>query len=267
VGKSDDKTKSNIIRALRDASGIKPYYNNWILFSAMIETALLKFSGEWDEFKVEMAFRKFDEWYKGDGWYGDGPDFHFDYYNSIVIQPFMLKIIFEQEAYKKTAAGNKITFAEPLLKKPKYLEISQRYAVQQEMLIASDGSYATFGRSLCYRFGVFHHLSFMSLQKLLPENLNAGQVPAALTAVIQKVMLAPTNFDDKGLLRIGVYGYQPSLYEGYIDTGSLYLCTAVFQPLGLPATDDFWTAPEQPWTQKKVWFGVDTNGDYHMKLE
>ena len=32
-------------------------------------------------------------WYKGDGVYGDGPPFHWDYYNSFVIQPMLLNIL------------------------------------------------------------------------------------------------------------------------------------------------------------------------------
>lgn len=62
-------------------------------------------------------------------------------------------------------------------------------------------------------------------------------------------------FDAKGWLRPGVYGYQPELAEGYINTGSLYLCAAVFLPLGLPPQDEFWFARDESWTSKKVWAG------------
>ncbi len=41
--------------------------------------------------KIDFAVDKHKEWYKGDGWYGDGPDFHLDYYNSFVIQPMMMQ--------------------------------------------------------------------------------------------------------------------------------------------------------------------------------
>ncbi len=37
---------------------------------------------------LTYGIRKFrDNWYKGDGLYGMGPDFHMDYYNSYVILP------------------------------------------------------------------------------------------------------------------------------------------------------------------------------------
>ena len=63
------------------------------------------------------------------------------------------------------------------------------------------------------------------------------------------------TFDRDGWLRIGLCGHQPGVGETYISTGSLYLCAVGFLPLGLPATDDFWAAPAQPWTSVRAWSG------------
>jgi hypothetical protein len=89
----DDRTKKNIISALKSTRKITPGYSNWLLFSAMIEIFLLKTGNSWDRMRVNFAVRKHMEWYKGDGLYGDGPDFHWDYYNSYVIQPMLLDIV------------------------------------------------------------------------------------------------------------------------------------------------------------------------------
>ena len=43
--------------------------------------------------RVDYALRQHDQWYKGDGAYGDGPAFHWDYYNSFVIQPMLLDVL------------------------------------------------------------------------------------------------------------------------------------------------------------------------------
>jgi hypothetical protein len=50
-------------------------------------------------------------------------------------------------------------------------------------------------------------------------------------------------------------GHQPGIGETYISTGSLYLCSVALLPLGLPASDPFWSAPPQPWTAVKAWSG------------
>ena len=58
-----------------------------------------------------------------------------------------------------------------------------------------------------------------------------------------------------GWLRIGFCGHQPGVGETYISTGSLYLCSVGLLPLGLPAADEFWSAPPQPWTSARAWGG------------
>ena len=81
------------------------------------------------------------------------------------------------------------------------------------------------------------------------------QVRGALTAVIRRTLEAPDTFDAAGWLRIGVCGHQPGVGESYISTGSLYLCSVLLLPLGLAATDEFWSAPAQPWTSRRAWSG------------
>ena len=82
-----------------------------------------------------------------------------------------------------------------------------------------------------------------------------AQVRGALTAVIRRTLEAPGTFDADGWLRIGLCGHQPGIGETYISTGSLYLCAVALLPLGLPASDAFWSAPSQPWTSAKAWSG------------
>ena len=38
--------------------------------------------------------------------------------------------------------------------------------------------------------------------------------------------------------------------------------SAAWLPLGLPATDEFWSAPAQPWTSKKAWSGENIKADH-----
>lgn len=55
---------------------------------------------------------------------------------------------------------------------------------------------------------------------------------------------------DKEHVIIGVAGHQPKAGEGYIYTGSLYLCTEGLLMLGLPASDTFWQGEDEKWTSK-----------------
>ena len=97
---------------------------------------------------------------------------------------------------------------------------------------------------------------------ILPANVSPAQVRCALTAVIQRQLALPHTFDDNGWLRIGYTSRQIHMAEEYINTGSIYLCTAAFLPLGLPADDPFWAAPPRDWTTKRAWNGQDVGTDH-----
>lgn len=247
--------QTNLTKALLATRVIKPGYNNWLLFSGMVEAALLKFTGSGDELRMDYAIKQHLNWYKGDGVYGDGPDFHWDNYNSYVIQPMLLDIV---RTLVEAGKADK-TLYQTLLTR------AQRYAAVQERLINADGSFAAFGRSLAYRCGAFQLLSQIVLQRDLPEELSPGQARSALTAVIHRTMDAPGTFDKNGWLQIGLCGHQPAIGENYISTGSLYLCSVAFLPLGLPASDPFWSDPATDWTAKKIWSGQDVKADHAIK--
>ena len=253
----DQKSRANVIADFKSSRSIKPYYNNWLLFSAMIETALLKFDGNWDAMRVDYALRQHELWYKGDGIYGDGAEFHFDYYNSFVIQPMMIDIIKTLEAM-----GQKSPVAYEIV-----LQRAKRYAAIQERLISPEGTFPPIGRSLAYRFGAFQLLGQIALMHELPEELHPAQVRSALTAVIKRMIEAPGTFDENGWLKIGFFGHQPSIGESYISTGSLYLCSVGLLPLGLPSSDEFWTEPAREWTSKKIWSGKDEKADHALTQE
>jgi hypothetical protein len=253
----DEKVKQQVINCLRTTRSAVPVYSNWILFTAIIEAFFCKYGYEYDPVRIEYAVREFmQHWYIGDGLFADGMNFHFDYYNSIVIHPFLATVI--DIAKSKTRSYN--GFAARLD------TINKRYAEIQERSIYTDGSYPIFGRSIVYRGGVFHHLSDISLRKKLPASLLPAQVRSALTAVIRKTLESTSTFTKDNWLTIGLFGSQPSLADVYITTGSLYICMDIFIALGLPDTDEFWSAPAQPWTSVKIWRGEDVPADHALDL-
>ena len=248
----DSATKDNLVRAMVETRKVQPGFNNWLLFSAIIEAMFCKCGQPWDTMRIDYALRQHQQWYKGDGVYGDGPDFHWDYYNSFVIQPMLLNVLDAVSSIKRW---------EFLFRKPVEAR-ARRYAAIQERLISPEGTFPAIGRSLAYRYGAFQHLAEMALRHQLPEGVHPAQVRCALTAVMSRMNAAKGTFDDKGWLTIGFAGHQPSIGEPYISTGSLYLCSAAWLPLGLPSTDEFWSAPAEPWTQQKAWSGIDIKTDH-----
>jgi hypothetical protein len=245
------QTKANVITALYAARRIKPLNNNWLLFSATIETALWEFTGSYNITPISTAITKHLEWYKGDGIFGDGQNYRNDYYNSYVIHPMMLSTL---QILKQKGHSLGSHYATQLRR-------SQRYATVLERLVSPEGTFPIIGRSSVYRFAAFHHLSALALSRQLPSDMNPAAARSALTAVIRNMMEADGTFDAKGWLRLGTVGYQPAQTERYINTGSLYMTTLGLSALGLPASDAFWSRSAAPWTQKRLWSGENLPGD------
>ena len=239
------------MRATR--AGLAPF-NNWLLFVATIEAGLFALGESWDRARVDYALRELSGWYAGDGVYGDGPHVHQDYYNSFVIHPFLLALM--DAVGKQDAAWGAMAAS--------IRERATRYAAIQERMIAPDGTYPIVGRSIAYRCGAFHSLADTALRQALPKEVAPEQVRGALTAVMRRTLTAAGTFDGAGWLRIGLAGHQPSLGEDYISTGSLYLCTTAFLPLGLPAEDRFWSGTATPWSSVKIWSGSDFKADHAL---
>lgn len=244
-GTLDQETQQLVIKAFRETHHVKPALSNWLLFAGMIEAFYLWAGEPWDAMRVDYALVKHEDWYKGDGIYGDGPAFHWDYYNSFVIQPMLVDIytvLLEKGKCSRQAYD-------------RMMNRTVRYAAVLERMIAPDGTFPPLGRSLVYRTGCMQVLSMMALQHRLPKEVTPAQVRCALTASAQRMFAVENTFDEQGWLRIGFTGHQPQVAEGYICTGSLYLCTTGFLHLGLPPEDEFWKASAARWTSQKAWSG------------
>lgn len=250
----DSLTKQRYIQKFKAFRQINPPYTNWLLFSGTIETFLLSVNESYDSFRIDMALKKINEWYVGDGWYSDGPVFAFDYYNSFVIQPMTYEILEVLQAHK-TSIRN-VPSLEIVKKR------MQRFGEILERLISPEGTFPVFGRSMTYRMGVFQPLALLAWKGVLPESLPEGQVRAGLTSTMKRMFGVEGNYNKEGFLQLGFAGHQPEMADGYTDTGSLYMTSLVFLPLGLPANHPFWTAPAQDWTAKKAWSGKEFPRDH-----
>lgn len=255
-GRLDSATRQKLIAEFKSSRAITPYESNWLLFASIIEAALLEFDGQCDTQRLFYGVDKFlDGWYKGDGWYGDGADFHLDYYNSLVIHPMLTAVL--QVCRKHGLRSEEQLMAQQARQ--------GRYAAQMERLISPEGTYPAVGRSITYRFGSFHAMSDAALLHLLPQDLNPAQLRCALTAVIRRQLGEENTFDEQGWLRVGFTGSQIRMSEEYINSGSEYLCCAAFCALGLPASDPFWSNPYADWTSRKAWLNREVPADHSLR--
>ena len=253
----DDLTKQRYIAEFQQLRRVDPPYTNWLLFSSTVECFLKKAGAQTDYYRITSALRKVDEWYVGDGWYSDGEDFAFDYYNSFVIHPMYVECL-----EVMTNGGKQNIWNVKGGNFPNALKRMQRFGMILERFVSPEDTFPVFGRSITYRTGVLQPLALLSLRGWLPKELPAGQVRAAMTAVIQRMFGDNRNFNAEGYLTLGFNGSQPNISDWYTNNGSLYLASLAFLPLGLPADAPFWTDAPQPWTSKKAWGGEDFPKDH-----
>lgn len=248
-------TKQAVIASFKSLRNRKPFNNNWLLFGSITEAFLLTVGEQPDEDRLKQGVVKLNEWYKGDGWYGDGPKLAFDYYNSFVIHPMMVDTLDIMIKHGK-APQSQYDLA---------LKRMQRYGVGQERMISPEGTFPPIGRSITYRTGSFQALSQLALMKKLPAGVTPAQVRSALTRVKQNMYDVKGTFDQDGWLQLGFCGHDPDIADYYTSTGSLYMATLSFLPLGLPASDPFWADPAADWTAKKAWKAQHFPKDYHVE--
>ena len=122
----DNQLHDRIAGLLRSTRNTIPVYSNWILFSGMIEAFFCKYGQPYDPVRIEYGIREFSQqWYVGDGMFSDGMHFVLDYYNSYVIQPYLLNIMDAVSPVNESFNW----FS------PKLEEITSRYAELQERSI------------------------------------------------------------------------------------------------------------------------------------
>ncbi|MBL7767849.1 MAG: DUF2264 domain-containing protein [Flavipsychrobacter sp.] len=248
--------QKNIIAALKTHRLFKPNKSNWLLFPAIIETAIFRFTGDANLKTIRYAVKKMDEWYLGDGLYGDGPDFHRDYYNSYVIHPLLIETI---RQCSSLGLKVKISLEESV-------ERGKLYSKLIENMISPEGTFPVTGRSSVYRIAALQLLEYLAFRDdFIPATCSPGATRAAITAVIRNMMSMPGTFDETGYLNAGIVGEQVNARDYYNYTGALYMCMVGLTHLGIPAEKAFWQEEATAWTQQRIWNGENLSGQEIFK--
>lgn len=247
----DEKTQAKIITAFKDLRRIKPFGNNWLLFASMLESFIYDKTGECDEDRLLNGIFSFIYgFYVGDGFYGDGNDFVYNYYNSYVIHPMLMDILLCIQNYNHGDLRDCLA-----LEKNRY----ERYVQLLERQISENGTIPVYGRTVTCRLGALNAIAEYVCLIDSVHFLPMGQIRSAMTAVLEK-QLSDREFDSDGFLHIGFQSSQLKLAEDYISSGSSYHCATFFLPLGLPNEHPFWADTTQAWSACKIYSGQDIVG-------
>ncbi|HSL30355.1 MAG TPA: DUF2264 domain-containing protein [Anaerolineales bacterium] len=220
-----------IVSWLAQVDGKGTYTDNWILFTAMVQSVRYHLGFPCPEEELDYRLLQVGEFYRGDGWYADGPSAEFELYNAWMFGwHYLLWAWIDGERrpdHRQLVLERGRSFIDGFLH-----------------FFGANGSYPAWGRSVVYRFAAVAPFATGYLLGI------TSQEPGLLRRVSSGCM---RYFYDHGMfdpdahfLRQGYHGNFPPAGEAYISPGSPYWCCHGLFALTFDRDDPFWTNTEAP---------------------
>jgi hypothetical protein len=197
--------------------------NNWHVFITFINVVLDKLGCPWDRSLALQNYERVKQFYRGDGWFSDGPDNTFDYYNAwgIHYQLYWLQQVDAQWD-------------------PNFITTARRQFVATYQYLVSTSGVPILGRSVCYRMAAAAPLVFGS-------GPASGDIPAQVGR--RALDVTWQHFIQRGAIRggnvtQGYCGADPRILDNYSGPASCLwalrsLVVAYYKGLG----SMFWQGP------------------------
>jgi hypothetical protein len=223
--------QAQVMAWLAQVDGKGTYTDNWILFTAMSQAVRwhLGFSAPEDD--LDNRLMQMGEFYRGDGWYVDGPTHEFELYNAWMFGWHYLLWAWIDGDRRPDH-------------RDQVLERARSFIAGFLHFFGANGSYPAWGRSLVYRFAALAPFAVGHFLNIAPAD------PGLLRRVSSGCL---RYFYDHGLfepsghfVRQGYHGNFPAAGEAYISPGSPYWCCHGLFALTFDSDDPFWTATESP---------------------
>ena len=207
------------------------YTDNWILFTAMAQAVRhhLGFPSPLDD--LDNRLLQIGEFYRGDGWYVDGPTDEFELYNAWMFgwHYFLWTWI----------DGDRRPDHRQVV-----LERGRSFINGFLHFFGANGSYPAWGRSIVYRFAALAPFAVGHFLKIAPAD--PGLLRRVSSGCIRYFYHHGLFDKDHHFVRQGYHGDFPPAGEAYISPGSPYWCCHGLFALTFDRDDPFWTATESP---------------------
>ncbi|MGA1834527.1 DUF2264 domain-containing protein [Rhizobium wenxiniae] len=225
------KEKENLAQWLSRIQGPRMPQNNWLFFTVLVQEALKSVDRHdlVDEALEADYLDRLANWYRGDGWYGDGEAGTVDHYGGFAMHFYgLVYACFAREPDERLARLFK--------------ERARAFAAPFSRWFADDGECLAQGRSLTYRFATGAFWGILAAAEETP--ISIGTIKGLWARQLRSWKNKPI-FTADGLLTRG-YDYPNLLVcEEYNSPTSPYWAMKFFAPLMLPETSAFWTCGEE----------------------
>jgi hypothetical protein len=210
----------------------EPLAANWLAFQIAGDTARAALGHSIDEAVLERELALLEAEYEGDGFYRDGGEHRFDWYNAFVIHP-------ELTLWRTSELGRAPGSRERV---DRIAARTRAFLGRLPYLVDRDGAVAPIGRSLAYRSAV---LAALQASVVAGDEFIAPGLARRISSGNLRHHLEAGMFDAENVLTRGYHGEELGVLEHYIRPGSQYFMTRGLAVLALPPEHPYWTAPEQ----------------------
>ncbi|WP_244409259.1 DUF2264 domain-containing protein [Streptomyces albofaciens] len=226
----DEGVRARAVDWLLPALDPPPIDNNWWLFGLTVGGFLLDAGIETEraQASVDRALERVEGWYRGEGWYSDGPNRSFDHYNGWALHfyPVLHAHLSGDRALLDT-----------------YGERLHAHLDGYRRMFDANGAPMPFGRSLTYRFATLAAPWLGALTGHTPLSPGATR---RLTSGALRHFLDRGAVTAEGLLPLGWYGPYAPMLQGYSGPASPYWASKGLAGLLLPAGHPVWAETEEP---------------------
>ncbi len=207
------------------------YTDNWILFTAMVQAVRLHLGFPSPESDLDNRLMQIAEFYRGDGWYVDGPTDEFELYNAWMFGWHYLLWTWidgdRRPDHRDMVVQRGRSFINGFLH-----------------FFGANGSYPAWGRSIVYRFAALAPFAVGHFLKIAPND--PGLLRRVSSGCIRYFYKKGFFDPEHDFVRQGYHGDFPPAGEAYISPGSPYWCSHGLFALTFDPDDPFWTATESP---------------------
>ncbi|QAY64598.1 DUF2264 domain-containing protein [Xylanimonas allomyrinae] len=228
-----ERTREQVVEYLSPVVGDTAYPdNNWLWFRVVVQTFLRSVGGPWSPDDVESDLARYESFYRGDGWYSDGPRRAFDHYAGWAMH--LYPVLWSRMAGADTLAGGRSATHRDRL---------DRYLLDAVRLVGGDGGPLVQGRSLVYRFAAAAPFWAGVL----------AEVPSTTPGVLRQAagrtvghFLGHGVPEAGDLLTLGWHRQWRPLAQGYSGPSSPYWAVKGLLGIALPAGHPVWAAHAEP---------------------
>ena len=183
-----------------------------------------------DDLIVTEYFERLEFMHRGNGWFQDGINQSFDYYNAYAFNYYGL--------WWARLHGEKNPE-----RAQRWREWARTFTQDYQHFFAASGEHAAFGRSITYRFNAIATFGMSVLENC--TDLPMGRLRRICGRNLEFFLNKPI-YQDQGCLAIGWVDQFEDSRELYTGAGSPYWAAKGFAALLIPPEHEFWHADEVP---------------------